>query len=168
MRPSRTRIELVIMDRPRRFWWLRFAASAAFVMLCLLIAASWVRSYWAYDTLTLVQPKTPVYYGVGAAQGVLMFVLPTDKTLLAKFREWQWQLNTLTFQSIALPTKFGFAFFRDSTEVDLAVPHWFALLLSAALAALPWLRFRFSLRTMLIVTTLIALLLAIAAWFRLW
>ena len=38
----------------------------------------------------------------------------------------------------------------------LVMPHWFLVLVVATLSALPWFRWRFSLRTLLIVTTLIA------------
>jgi hypothetical protein len=38
-------------------------------------------------------------------------------------------------------------------------PHWLPILLSAALVAAPWLRWRFSLRTLLIATTLVAVVL---------
>jgi hypothetical protein len=44
------------------------------------------------------------------------------------------------------------------------LPHWFVALLFAALAALPWIRPTFSLRTLLIATTLIAVLLGLVAW----
>ncbi len=47
----------------------------------------------------------------------------------------------------------------------LEVPHWFAMLLSAAFAALPWLPWwsqRFRIRTLLIVTTLLAVMMGLA------
>lgn len=37
------------------------------------------------------------------------------------------------------------------------MPHWFVVLVVATIAALPWLRWRFSLRTLLIATTAVAL-----------
>ena len=45
--------------------------------------------------------------------------------------------------------------------LDITIPHWFLIALSAAFAALPWLPWsnRFSLRTLLIATTVIALVL---------
>jgi hypothetical protein len=49
--------------------------------------------------------------------------------------------------------------------VDYAtVPHWFLLMLAAGLAAAPWLRYRFSLRTLLIATTLVAVVLSLAVY----
>jgi hypothetical protein len=44
------------------------------------------------------------------------------------------------------------------------LPHWFFVGLCAGLAAIPWLRWRFSLRTLLIATTLLAVVLGLAVW----
>ena len=44
------------------------------------------------------------------------------------------------------------------------VPHWFLAILLASIATAPWLRWRFSLRTLLIATTLVAVVLAIIVW----
>lgn len=46
------------------------------------------------------------------------------------------------------------------------VPHWFGLLIFGSLAGLPWIRcqFRYSLRTLLIVTTLVAVVLGCVVW----
>ena len=49
-------------------------------------------------------------------------------------------------------------------RVEIAMPHWAAMLFPATFAAAPWLRWRFSLRTLLVGTTIIAAVLgAIAA-----
>ena len=58
-------------------------------------------------------------------------------------------------------------FVQGTSDSRIMVPHWFLILLSALLAYVPWLRFwstRFSLRTLLIVTTLIAVGLGLIAW----
>jgi hypothetical protein len=39
---------------------------------------------------------------------------------------------------------------------SIMVPHWFAAVFAAALAGAPWIRLRFSLRTLLVATTLVA------------
>ena len=44
--------------------------------------------------------------------------------------------------------------------------HWLPALLFAAVAAIPWLRWRFSLRTLLIATTLVAVVLGLIVWLR--
>jgi hypothetical protein len=41
------------------------------------------------------------------------------------------------------------------------VPYWLLLLLATTITATPWIKWRFSLRTLLIVTTLVAVTLAI-------
>jgi len=51
----------------------------------------------------------------------------------------------------------------------VAIPHWFLALLLLGLTYVPWmpwhkLRWRFSLRTLLIVTTLVAVMLGIGIW----
>jgi hypothetical protein len=43
-------------------------------------------------------------------------------------------------------------------------PHWFPATVSIATAALPWFRYSFSLRTLLIATTLVAVGLGLIAW----
>jgi hypothetical protein len=49
----------------------------------------------------------------------------------------------------------------------LILPHWFPVLLFATFAAIPWLvPRRFSLRTLLIATTLVAAVLGLAVWLR--
>ena len=50
------------------------------------------------------------------------------------------------------------------SNIWVTVPTWLLVSLFAAFAALPWLRWRFSLRTLLIATTLIAVVLGIIVW----
>jgi hypothetical protein len=45
---------------------------------------------------------------------------------------------------------------RTATGYFVAMPHWFTILLTATVAALPWFKWQFSLRTLLIATTLVA------------
>jgi hypothetical protein len=62
----------------------------------------------------------------------------------------------------------GFAFHVDRVVTALLVPHWLPALLFATLAAAPWISrsWRFSLRTLLIATTLVAILLGLIVWLR--
>src|SRR5262245_26937370 len=46
----------------------------------------------------------------------------------------------------------------------LQAPYWFLVLLSSTFAAAPWFRWHFSLRTLLIATTLFALVLGLVVW----
>jgi hypothetical protein len=63
-----------------------------------------------------------------------------------------------------LPTKWGFLFWKDDYSYGFFAPFWLLILLSLASAAAPWLRWRFSLRTALAATTLLAAVLGFAAY----
>jgi len=52
--------------------------------------------------------------------------------------------------------------FRFGTNDYSMIPYWFVLLLAAVVGTVPWIRFIFSLRTMLIAVTAIAALLGLA------
>ncbi len=61
----------------------------------------------------------------------------------------------------------GFGLYRTNPPgISLYVPYWFLVLLSAAFAAVPWFPYsrRFSLRTLLILVTLLAVALGLAMW----
>lgn len=53
---------------------------------------------------------------------------------------------------------------RNSCGTTLAVPHILLAFLPAAIACLPWLRWKFSLRALLIATTLVDVVLGLAVW----
>ena len=57
-----------------------------------------------------------------------------------------------------------FKFQATSDRIAAHVPAWFPVVLFALLAAAPWIRWRFSLRTLLIATTLIAVGVGLAAY----
>jgi hypothetical protein len=48
-----------------------------------------------------------------------------------------------------------------ANATGLMVPHWFGVLIFAGLAGLPCLRWRFTIRTLLIATTLVAVVLGL-------
>jgi hypothetical protein len=60
----------------------------------------------------------------------------------------------------------GFYFKRKPSELRLDVPFWLVILTSATMGTTPWWRAsrRFSLRTLLIAITLIAVVLGLAVW----
>ena len=49
---------------------------------------------------------------------------------------------------------------------EIAVPFWLPTVVIAALSVGPWLRWKLSLRTLLIVTTLVAVVLGVIVWVR--
>jgi hypothetical protein len=63
-----------------------------------------------------------------------------------------------------LPVFCGFAIGRIPTSWAILVPHWMLVLLVGGIGTIPWLRFQFSLRTLLIATTLVAVVLGLVVW----
>jgi hypothetical protein len=64
---------------------------------------------------------------------------------------------------------FAFAYSNALRITAYAFPHWFVVLLFTTLAAAPWLFkicWRFSLRTLLIATTLVAVVLGLIVWLQ--
>jgi hypothetical protein len=59
-------------------------------------------------------------------------------------------------------TRFGFAATHSHGGNILVFPHLFGVLTACAIGSLPWLRF--SLRTLLIATTLVAVVLGMIVW----
>ena len=163
------------MEALRTFRILRIAASVVFGLLCILLIALWVRSYWRYDWLggLSVTSRNNEFLPmngclVESANGVLVVIY------VGNLREWLSALGQFTGSSPAIPsvrvtgdegesTWHGFrakvypnGIFRGSG------PHWFFVLVLGAAGAVPWIR-RFSLRTLLIATTLVAVGLGLVA-----
>lgn len=60
----------------------------------------------------------------------------------------------------------GFGLARFTSHTAILVPHWFQVVVFVLIAAVPWSPWsrRFSLRTLLIATTLLAVVLGLAVW----
>jgi hypothetical protein len=153
-----------------RFRKLRIAWSVLWGLACVLLIVLWVRSYWWHD-----QPLVRLSHGY-ALLGDSMLKRVTF--YLYRFEEEPMPLSVeFTTEAIEddVPADLwgGPAFYvatnadRAGTVRILYMPHWFPTLIFATLAILPWarqLRTRFSLRTLLIATTLAAMVLGLAVW----
>jgi hypothetical protein len=153
---------------PRTLRYLRIAFTAACGFACILLSALWIRSYWRSD-ICAVAVSNSSFVGVGSSLGVF-------KACHADFPpgffggRWQFQsspiVNRRDFQIRPSPRyrgALGFGIARDPTMLMLHVPHWFCIGVIGALATLPWIKSlrRFSLRTVLIVTTIVAAILGL-------
>jgi len=65
---------------------------------------------------------------------------------------------------VQAPNRFAIGLSYPLLYTVLTLPHWLMALLSASLASVPWISQRFSLRTLLIATTLIAVVLGLVVW----
>jgi hypothetical protein len=84
-------------------------------------------------------------------------------------------LFTVTHERINSPVeiqdKFGkvldirwFHVLSRTGSILVCIPDWLLIFISIAFAAAPWIRWRFSLRTLLIATTLVAVVLGLVVW----
>src|SRR4051794_30867623 len=136
-----------------RFRKLRIAWSVFWGLACVLLIVLWVRSYWH-------------------GEGLLIPLRNYDGMRLASFRgrigfepdprptRWEWRIEPATAPN------FDWDRWERNTPQWIVgqndrvlVPHWFPLIVAGSLSAAPWLRWRFTLRTLLIVTTLVAVVL---------
>jgi hypothetical protein len=128
-------------------------------MLCLTLIAFWPRSYRSVDTALLLKPGTAVGVAVVSDRGQLVFASTAHWSLVADIRELKLDSHIAypDMEFVSGYWKFGYR--GGYRESRLAAPHWFAILIAGSLSATPWIRrlgWRFSLRTLLIAMTLLA------------
>jgi hypothetical protein len=134
--------------------YLRIAVTTLSLTACVLLIALWVRSYWRLDILekrtgfVAVQISSVKGRIAAAHLGPRTYVIGKSYLSVAAGDAAEWRKGGVL----------GFAYYDDSFVTAFIAPHWLLALLSAALAIIPWISrsWRFSLRSLLIATTLIA------------
>jgi hypothetical protein len=77
----------------------------------------------------------------------------------------KFELLSLSENAAPMEESWSAGWQSDPTPAAFALcPHWFAASVVTLIAATPWLRFQFSLRTLLIATTLVAVVLGLVVW----
>jgi hypothetical protein len=127
---------------------LRIAASVFFAIAAVAFISLWLRSYWRCDIISRVDASGH-FTTFGSNAGAVYL----DLMSLGFGRPHPWQLSCLRMN-----TKAGGSFEWTVTQYKKAfrLPDWIFVGALAACTFAPWMKRRFSLRTMLIVTTLIA------------
>jgi hypothetical protein len=144
--------------------YLRIAVTAPCLTVCVLLIGLWVRSYGWTDQVVGIKPNSPVPIGIVSEEGELALVTSTYFSEVWDISTWE--IRSEKDYRFLLDTFFGFAFFHEHRDIGLVIPHWFVALVFMALAAAPWIHRlkRFSLRTLLIATTLVAIVLAVVIY----
>jgi hypothetical protein len=142
-----------------RFRKLRIAWSVGCGILCVLLIALWVRSYWWVD---LMLGKN---CSLTSLEGCILSNFGEDPTRQQVLLFSQ-NLNELREAGSILRSGAtrGFAFRRTGRSLTIGLPHLVVALVPASLVVAPWLPGRFSLRTLLIATTLVAVVLGLVVW----
>jgi hypothetical protein len=157
-----------------KFRKLRMAFTISCGIACLLLTALWVRSGWRFDDIVMPFPYVEIQ--LGSSPGTCGIAVS-----LGSLPSKSWTISStpyddplIRYVATAIPLSspiWGefhqkFAKFGDSLFGSVGVPYWFAILLVTILTAAPWVRWRFTLRTLLIATTLIAVALGLIVWLR--
>jgi hypothetical protein len=145
---------------------LRIAWSVGWGIVAVLLVALWMRSFKEFIVGYNGPKLGSVVIGVGCTPGVLSFGV-TDSGV-----NQPWSVRRIDeesykglFGSTTLPWSRLWGTFSINGD-GLIVPYWFASFFALAMSTIPWIRFsnRFSLRTLLIATTLIAFMLGLIVW----
>jgi hypothetical protein len=160
--------------RPR-FRKLRITASSVCGIACVLLIVLWVRSYWWREFVKHDHPSRDV--GVESYRGEICFSTKAQYAPPSWLSFWLRGSEPITETTTPpqstrggkpIDTFLGFRWIRKQESLAIFLPHWFLVVTSAALATIPginWSR-RFSLRTLLIALTLVALALGIVTALR--
>ena len=164
---------------------LRIAWSVAWGVVAVLLCVMWARSYWRLEQLSTQPSNTASVDPVlESLHGRLWIICPQHgfgkRWLLSSVRpEEYWHVKTMA--DVYRPKDvigFGFGYY---TQPGICFPYWFLAVVSVALAAAIWIHWarlltnapwfraiqatpRFSLRTLLIAITLVAVGLGVVVW----
>ena len=140
---------------------LRIAWSVAWGIVAVLLVVLWVRSYSRRDILTLAAKMQTVVSSLGGTISVNRFSsLPSSG--------WNWDTtptSEIDFRIAAVITARRWSYTAIPSVTAIRFPSWFGAVVLILIAALPWFPLiRFSLRTLLIATTLVAVGLGLIVW----
>jgi hypothetical protein len=146
------------MNRNRLIRSLKTAFSVTCGVACVLLIVFWVRSYWWRDLLYL-NLTTPTAYAVCTSKGELV--------LLRSYDGNRGQGQVLVLRELPSNQRRPLLWYAEKiegrTRDAISLPLWMPVLLSTTFAVIPWIPWskRFSLRTLLIATTLVAVMLGV-------
>lgn len=154
--------------------YLRIVVSALGGITCLLLVVLWVRSYSGEDVIRLSIPGIP-RIRINSVPSRVYVTLSSEPRGVGGFwttHRWNGDGSAAVTLTQRVSTRhenlLGFGVRQRSGRNVLHVPHWFLVITAAAIAAAPWIRSRlhFSLRTLLLAVTLLAVLLGLVALSR--
>ena len=142
---------------------LRIAWSVAWGLLAVLLCVLFVRSYWRFDIAKLHVPAMADMTFESSLGQARVFYHHEPDTAIPEYGVWSLEIPRRT-DNVNLYHKLGVHFRVEFTKI--VMPLSILVLLAAIPAAAPWLSGRFSLRTLLIATTLVAVALWLSVWMR--
>jgi hypothetical protein len=148
-------------DRPApvTLKYLRIAVTALSLTGCVLLIALWVISRGRYSGIEGHVGKQS--FSLISSLGQLDIYLFTTKAVTSL--PWRFTDSTVAAGEVVMPEHLGFEIYPNKSGLGIFVSYWLLVLMAGMAAAAPWLPRRFSLRTLLIATAVIAVGLGIAA-----
>lgn len=140
----------------------RIAATVFFGVVAVTLGVLWITSYWRFVT------------GQGRfaeLRSIAFYALDGSATLSTVRDNYVWKIES--WDATGFPAMrqvrdrslaYTFRIPSNSSAVTIQLPLWFPALACGLFAAAPWLRYRFSLRTMLFATTLVAVVLGLVGY----
>ena len=142
---------------------LRIAWSVGWGVLAALLMLLWVRSYWFTDLISRIDGRR-IATTIGSQYGAIYFA-HFDATLRRSADSSEprpWASKSLS----GYTANHGLFVWkrRRPTSLYAALPHWFVATVAVAIGTGIWLPWRFNLRTLLIATTLVAVVLGLVVY----
>ena len=164
--------EIVLTSRYLRM--VRISWSVAWGVVAVVLCVFWVRSYWWRDMAFARNPDVGSTYAASLQGKLRIGFYREHRNSPADFSRWGVNVApaaemALSLERSPMPKRrraLGFELVNYWNPFAFAIPFWFLVLFLGATAAAPWIRWsnRFSLRTLLIAITLVAVLLGLAVW----
>jgi hypothetical protein len=148
---------------------LRIAASLAFGLTAVVICVMWVRSYWWFEGYSIKQ--STYHAGIAWCAGVLV-IEGTNPANPNRNAGYFWSaFDDRGVRALKAELTYGFDLRRWNNSFVVAMPIWAVLIAtllcmaqSFAVKDWPCVPSRFSLRTLLMATTLLAVALGMVVW----
>ena len=137
-----------------RFRKLRIAWSVGCGLLAVLLIVLWMRSHDYLELGWGVFASTDIAF-VSKDGAITLAAAPRSRISLSQERSrlWGWEVH---------PSHRTFKF--DGNAWHTSFPHWLPVLFASGLAGVSWIPRRYSLRTLLIATTVVAAALGLAGY----
>jgi hypothetical protein len=157
------------MDRERTIRVLKITASAVCGALCVWLIVLWARSCWYFDGLETLTNSRLIRIWTVDGRLVLEQLKPSRNQTVAALHRLSWGRPYLcepidvSGARIAATGGYQIGHASGLMRTITWAPHWAFILLFGTFAVAPWIKWssRFSLRTLLIVATLIAVVLGL-------
>jgi hypothetical protein len=136
----------------------RIAVTALSLTACVLLVALWVRSYWWLD-FAAYPIQVPRMLMLESNRGIIILSArdvkpgpPGSPDTSARIEYYRHQVGAPEADAAS------WSYSHDKFGFDATFPHSLPVIISAMIAAVPWIHWsrRFRLRTLLIATTLVA------------